>query len=92
MTTLCSPVWFFFFFFIVVDFVIHLFGFKNIYLLMTNEKSALLKCLFFFFFAVPCGILVPRPGIAPKPPALEARSLSHWTTKEIPAHLVLTRS
>ena len=31
-----------------------------------------------------CGILVPRPGIEPKPPALKEWSLNHWTTKEIP--------
>ena len=28
--------------------------------------------------------LVPRPGIEPRPPALGARSLSHWTTREVP--------
>ena len=33
-----------------------------------------------------CGMwnLVPRPGIEPKPPALEARSLNHWTAREFP--------
>ena len=30
--------------------------------------------------------LVPWPGIEPSPPALGARSLSHWTTKEIPRY------
>ena len=30
-----------------------------------------------------CGILVPQPGIEPAPPALEARSLNHWTTGEV---------
>ena len=25
-----------------------------------------------------CGILVPRPGIEPMPPAAEARNLNHW--------------
>ena len=30
------------------------------------------------------GILVPQPGIEPVPPALEARSLTHWTTREVP--------
>ena len=30
-----------------------------------------------------CGILVPRPGIEPVPPAVEAQSLNHWTTREI---------
>ena len=31
-----------------------------------------------------CGILVPRPGIAPAPPAVEAWSLNHWTAREVP--------
>ena len=31
-----------------------------------------------------CWILVPRPGIEPLPPAVEARSLNHWTTREVP--------
>lgn len=30
-----------------------------------------------------CEILVPRPGIEPMPPALEVRSLSHWTPSEV---------
>ena len=32
-----------------------------------------------------CGLwdLVPRPGIEPRPPALGARSLTHWTTREV---------
>ena len=35
---------------------------------------------------VSCGMwdLVPWPGIEPRPPALEAQSLSHWTTREVP--------
>ena len=28
--------------------------------------------------------LVPWPGIEPKPPALGAQSLTHWTTREVP--------
>ena len=43
-------------------------------------------CFVFFFW--PCctayGILIPRPGIEPMPPALEAWSLNHWTTREVP--------
>ena len=31
------------------------------------------------------GILVPWPGTEPRPLALGARSLSHWTTMEIPS-------
>ena len=39
----------------------------------------------FFFLPhhVACGILVPQPGIEPGPPALEDRSLNHWTTREV---------
>ena len=31
-----------------------------------------------------CGILVPQPGIEPTSPALEARSLNCWTSREVP--------
>ena len=31
-----------------------------------------------------CGILVPRPGIEPTPPAVEAWNLNHWTAREVP--------
>ena len=42
---------------------------------------------FFSFWPCPtaCGILVPRPGIEPVPPAVEARSLNHWTAREVPS-------
>ena len=33
---------------------------------------------------VGCGILVPRPGIKPTSPAVEAWNLSHWTGREVP--------
>ena len=31
-----------------------------------------------------CGIFVPQPGIKPMPPAVEVRSLNHWTAEEVP--------
>ena len=31
-----------------------------------------------------CRILVPLPGIEPASPAIEALSLNHWTTREVP--------
>ena len=31
-----------------------------------------------------CRIFVPRPGMEPTSPALEARSLNHWTAREVP--------
>ena len=30
------------------------------------------------------GILVPWPGFEPVPPTVEAQSLNHWTTREVP--------
>ena len=33
-------------------------------------------------------ILVPRPGIEPRIPAVEARSLNHWTTREYPGEQI----
>ena len=33
---------------------------------------------------VACGILVSRPGIKLMPPAVEAQSPNHWTTREVP--------
>ena len=35
-----------------------------------------------------CGILVPQPEIKPMPPPpVEAWSLNHWTTREVPIFL-----
>ena len=46
--------------------------------------------LFFFFFwprHTACGILVPRPGMEPETPAVEAWSPNHWTSREVPLSL-----
>ena len=49
-----------------------------------NNILSIFLCLFFFFLAAPLQhagfrISVPPPGIKPMPPAVEARSLNHWT-------------
>ena len=45
----------------------------------------LIFILFYFWpHRTACGILVPRPGIEPVPPAVEARCLNHWTAREVP--------
>ena len=51
--------------------------------------NTLLKKIIFLYLAalgLPCSMwdLVSQSGIEPRPPVLEARSLSSWTTKEIP--------
>ena len=49
--------------------------------------------LFFFFGHVArhvgCGISVPRPGIEPAPPAVEAWNLNHWIAREVPIFFFL---
>ena len=42
---------------------------------------------FFFDCAVRlAGILIPRPGIEPMPPAVEAQSPNQWTAREFPLY------
>ena len=48
----------------------------------TASVSSLLR-LFFLILCVARGILVPQPGIEPMPRAVGARSLNHWTTREV---------
>ena len=48
-------------------------------------------CLFFIFWPghEARGILVPRLGIKPVPPAVEAWSLNQWTVREVPSFFFL---
>ena len=48
-----------------------------------------IKILFIFNFIFwphfrACEILIPWPGIKPMPPAVEAQSVNHWTSREVP--------
>ena len=38
----------------------------------------------FCLYHVACGIFIPLPGIEPMPPAMDVRSLNHWTIREVP--------
>ena len=50
------------------------------------KVSILFKIFFFGCAARPaCEISVPRAEIEPSPPAVEVRSLNHWTTREFSA-------
>ena len=53
-----------------------------------------LKNYYYYFGLCPtaCGILAPWPRIKPTPPALEAWSLTHWTTRGVSQKLILTCS
>ena len=44
-----------------------------------------LKSLFLWLHRATNRTLVPRPGIEPMSPALEAQSLNHRTTREVPS-------
>ena len=65
----------------------------------TNKNLFYNEHSFFFFFltmylvalCLSCSMwaLAPWPGIKPRPPALGARSVSHWTTREVPVPLFL---
>ena len=47
---------------------------------------------FFHSFFQACGILFPQPGIEPVPSALEAWSVNHWTTNEVPQRVLTALS
>ena len=60
-------------------------------ILPITESRFTLPNFFFFLNLSPhreaCRILVPQPGVKPTPPAVEAWSLNHWTTREVPYSL-----
>ena len=49
-------------------------------------KNVIINQIFFYFWPrrAACKILVPRSGIEPMPPAVEALSPNHRTTRELP--------
>ena len=77
--------------FIVLNTYFHPFPSK-IYLidcLLSGCKFSIYATNSFFGFLfwlrhVACRILIPRPGIGPALPAVEARSPNHWTAREVP--------
>ena len=42
----------------------------------------------FYFILFWCEILAPQPGIKPVARAVKAQSLNHWTTREVPKHIL----
>ena len=58
---------------------------QNTSICWKRTTFSLKKKFFFLIYAhhEACGILVPQPGVEPMPPAVEAWSLSHWTTREV---------
>ena len=54
--------------------------------LMSQKIFYFLFIYLFWLRHSACGILVPRPGIEPAPPAVEAQNLNHWTIREVPKY------
>ena len=52
--------------------------------IMCLWKSPGFSGVLFSVLAALRGILVPQPGPEPAPLSLEARSLNHWTAREVP--------
>ena len=54
--------------------------------LLSDWSDLISSCLFVLFWLhyMACGISVSWPGIEPVPPAVEAWSSNHWTTREFP--------
>ena len=48
-----------------------------------------LQLFVFWLCCTACGILLPRPGIEPVPPAVEVQSPNHWTAREFPCNFWL---
>ena len=49
-----------------------------------HSEEGLSVSTFFCLCRAACGILVPRPGIEPRPSAVKALSPNQWTTREVP--------
>ena len=60
------------------------FSFLCVYMLILFLVVNFLFHIFSWLHHKVCGIFVPQPGIEPAAPVLEAQSLNHWTTREVP--------
>ena len=49
-----------------------------------NLREVLTDAFLFFFLPhhVACGILAPQPGTEPRPLAVRAQSINHWSARE----------
>ena len=69
---------YFIFLFLNIFFLFRIFSFFFFF------KIYVISINLFLAYCTACGILVPQLGIKPTPPALEAGSLNHWITSEVP--------
>ena len=66
--------------------------FSFIYLYVSRYRYLSIYLSTYLYIFIPhcaaCGILVPPQGIKPMPPELGARSLNHWTTREVHIYII----
>ena len=61
-------------------------------IVFTASVSSTISFFFFFFFLphhLVCEILIPWPGIKPRPSAVEAQSPNHWTARKLLSLMIL---
>ena len=63
--------------------------FKKIFYLTALGLSCSMQALYLCFLICGKWDLVPWPEIEPWPPVFGTQSLTHWTTREVPSHIVL---
>ena len=56
---------------------------------LVRNDTYIFKIMYLF---MACGTLVPQPGTEPRSLAVEARSLNHWTTREVPEMIFFHKS
>ena len=62
---------------------------ENEVVYLKDDKMMMISVLFCFVWPRACEILVPQPGIEPMSPALGARSLNYWISRELQWFLFL---
>ena len=64
-------------------------SFRFLHIIPTDILGFFITFFFFLADCAVCRILVSQPGIEPVPPAVEAQSPNHWTSREFPFLLLL---
>ena len=69
-------------FFFLIDF--YLFGCVESWLQHVGSAVLVMACCCMWILSCSLWVLVPWPGMEPRPPALGIQSLGHWITREVP--------
>ena len=64
--------------------LLYIFGILTPYQIQIFSQKHTVFFFFFWLCCAACRILVPWPGVEPRPTAVKALSPNHWTTRELP--------